>query len=161
MKFRYDVSEFSDLDLELRAWGEAMGLLDPLSIVWNAIPFSFVLDWFSNIGEWVEQLIHDPAIPIVIEDFSHSVKYSYKTDMTLHFWNESFIGLIARGTVSHYERRRGIPSMYTGLDFRLPSLTAVTLGAALIGQAVSNRPRPPRIRKQLPYLRIRAGTIVS
>lgn len=161
MKFRYDVSELSDLELELRAWGEAMDLFDPLAILWNAIPFSFVLDWFTNMGDWIEQLLRTPAIPIVIEDFSHSVKFSYKTELYIHWWGESLIAPIARGTKSYYERRRDVPSMYTGLDFRPPSATAVSLGAALIGQAVSNRPRPPRIRKQLPYLRIRAGTLVS
>ena len=161
LKFRYDVSDLTDAELELRAWGEAMDLFDPLAIVWNAIPFSFVLDWFSNIGDWIEQLLRVQALPIVIEDFSHSVKFSYSTTMYVHFWGDSLIAEVAKGTRSYYERRRTIPSSFTSLEFHTPSAVAASLGAALVGQAVSNRPRPPRIRKQLPYLRIRAGTLVS
>jgi len=160
LKFRYDIAAFSDLDLELRAWGEAMDLLDPVRILWNAIPFSFVLDWFTNIGDWVDQLLNEPAIPVVIEDFSHSVKYQYQTDMYLSWWRRSYCAPIAAGVVSHYERRRAIPSSYTGLDLHPPSVAAYVLGAALIGQASQRRSLPPRIRKQLPYLRFKAGTFV-
>lgn len=161
MKFRYDVSLLSDIELELRAWGEAMGILNPLSVVWNAIPFSFVLDWFTNIGDWIDGLLREPAIPIVIEDFSHSVKYSYTTEMQILWWRKSFNSLIAKGTVSHYERRRDIPSSRTELQLKVPRISAYYLGAALAGQAYANRPKPPRIRKQLRYLRFKAGTIVS
>jgi hypothetical protein len=28
-----------------------MGLLNPLSVAWDAVPFSFVVDWFTNVGQ--------------------------------------------------------------------------------------------------------------
>jgi len=31
-----------------------LGLLDPLSVVWELLPFSFVADWFIPIGQWIE-----------------------------------------------------------------------------------------------------------
>lgn len=30
---------------------QQMGLLNPLSIAWEVVPFSFVVDWFSNFGD--------------------------------------------------------------------------------------------------------------
>lgn len=30
------------------------GLLDPLSIVWEKLPYSFVIDWFIPIGNWLQ-----------------------------------------------------------------------------------------------------------
>jgi hypothetical protein len=162
MKFRYDVSQLELWEGELRAWLEAGGLLDPLSILWNATPFSFVLDWFSNIGDWIAQFGHQDVVPIVIEDFSHSVKYSYITDMIISLHGALYKAPLARGTRTYYERRRTSPQMFSKITFKWPSLIALTLGAALGGQAVSNHRKPfIKTRKRLPYLRIRDGVFVS
>lgn len=34
----------------------SLGLLDPLSVAWELIPFSFVIDWFIPIGTWLDNL---------------------------------------------------------------------------------------------------------
>jgi hypothetical protein len=34
----------------------SLGLLDPLSVAWELIPYSFVLDWFLPIGTYLENL---------------------------------------------------------------------------------------------------------
>jgi hypothetical protein len=33
-----------------------MGLINPLGIAWELTPFSFVVDWFTNVGQMVESL---------------------------------------------------------------------------------------------------------
>lgn len=35
---------------------DSLGLLDPLGIVWEGIPFSFVLDWFYPVGDYLDRL---------------------------------------------------------------------------------------------------------
>jgi len=33
------------------ATAEAFGLLNPFAVIWDAVPFSFVADWFVNVGD--------------------------------------------------------------------------------------------------------------
>lgn len=42
-------------DPTLYAMGQ-VGLTDPLSILWELVPFSFVIDWFLPIGTWLQSL---------------------------------------------------------------------------------------------------------
>jgi hypothetical protein len=39
-----------------------MGLEDPLSIIWENIPYSFVVDWFLPIGSYIENLAAIPKL---------------------------------------------------------------------------------------------------
>jgi hypothetical protein len=57
MRYRYKI-----IGTDLATWqGELDALLDTLglnlnpAILWNAIPFSFVLDWIVKVGDWLEQ----------------------------------------------------------------------------------------------------------
>lgn len=40
----------------------ALGLLNPVSIGWELIPFSFVADWFSNIGQLLQATTWDVGV---------------------------------------------------------------------------------------------------
>jgi hypothetical protein len=53
----------------LRAYLDALGFeLNP-KIIWDAIPFSFVLDWFFDVGGWIERhKIDTLELPIVLVD---------------------------------------------------------------------------------------------
>jgi hypothetical protein len=38
------------------SFGRSLGLTDPLSVVWEIIPYSFVVDWFLPVGTYLENL---------------------------------------------------------------------------------------------------------
>ncbi len=40
----------------------SLGLVDPLSVLWENVPFSFVVDWFIPIGTYIANLNAIPAI---------------------------------------------------------------------------------------------------
>jgi len=52
----------------------SLGLLDPLSIAWEVVPFSFVADWFVPIGTYFDAL---NAIPRTVNKFVVTSKLSY------------------------------------------------------------------------------------
>jgi len=60
---------------KLTAYLDAIGFGDPLSIVWEAIPFSFLADYFISVGKFLSQFDHDFYVtPISFVDFAYSVK---------------------------------------------------------------------------------------
>jgi hypothetical protein len=40
----------------------SLGLLDPAAVVWELIPYSFVLDWFVPVGSYLENLSNIPSL---------------------------------------------------------------------------------------------------
>lgn len=59
------------------------GLLDPASVAWEILPFSFVADWFIPIGNWLEA-----------QNLSRSITGSF---VTTHRWSwKKFFGVQAK-----------------------------------------------------------------
>jgi len=132
MYFTYDASRLTGWVGKINALVHSLGVNKLASVVWEAIPYSFVVDWFVNVGEVIESIedsILDP-LPIIIHDFSHSLKYEYRTNIT---WNYQYYVIdIAHKVTSYYERRRDIPSLWDSLSVRSPNLNQVGLGLSLI-----------------------------
>jgi hypothetical protein len=117
---------------KLRGLLHAFGVVRVASIIWEAIPFSFVVDWFVNVGDLIgniEDQLLDP-LPIVIHDFSHSLKYGYRTKFTWR-WNNVRTD-IAIQTREFYERRRDTPSLWDSLSVHTPNLNQAGLGLSLV-----------------------------
>jgi hypothetical protein len=155
MRFKYDLSRFSDFELAIQAWAQAHGLDKPLRIAWNAIPMSFVVDWFVDIGRWLGSLTDGSVLPIVVEDFCASTKFRYKTQadctFTVGVVNPKTVVALPIGVREHgiYDRRRGQPSTTSRLRFGLPSVAKVfTLGALGVQRVEQRKPlrQPPRMR---------------
>lgn len=62
---RTDVRSFVRLDYlpksEVLAQLSSLGLTNPASVAWELLPFSFIVDWFTPIGDWLNVL--DAALP--------------------------------------------------------------------------------------------------
>lgn len=46
---------FSIADAKLKSSSE-LGLINPISVVWELLPYSFVVDWAAPIGTWIEAI---------------------------------------------------------------------------------------------------------
>jgi hypothetical protein len=133
MLFTYDASSLKGLYGQFSGLISALGANRVASVIWEAIPFSFIIDWFVNVGDVIASLedqVIDP-LPIVIHDFSASLKYAYRTKLKFT-WDSKIVTDIAYRDTSVYERRIDAPSMVDSLSVHLPNLNQVGLGLSLI-----------------------------
>lgn len=110
----------------------AYGFTNPLSVAWELTPFSFVVDWWVNVGEVLESL--DNAV------------YFDQTKSTIQFIHTLYgirkgehLGVTGTYEFKTYTRRAptGIPSVTASFRTKLkPSLTHTANGLALLSKLV-------------------------
>lgn len=128
-----------DIETMTRAYMQALGVcLDP-SIIWNALPFSFVADWFIPIGNMLEDFRIDTYAPCY-KDLSLGA--SVKTKTVTQFSVENCPVTTVTGT--EYQRSTEMPWLQTTVqdeyskkntllsDFSWPSAKQIRLGASLL-----------------------------
>jgi len=126
----------------LRAHLDVLGIGDPLSIIWEAVPFSFVVDYFLSVGRFLKQFDSDFLVtPVTLVDFGYSVKSSQKYTLQVN----RLVKRISNGSITEYagglgfyehssyvRKRTGLPPLPLGgkpkdvdlglLQFHWPSL---------------------------------------
>lgn len=60
-----------------------LGLTNPLSIVWETVPLSFVVDWFLPIGNWLESLQADAGLEMIQYTVSQKTKIDGNFNFTI------------------------------------------------------------------------------
>jgi hypothetical protein len=59
-----------------------LGLINPLSVAWEVVPFSFVIDWFIPVNKWLNSLTADAGLELL--DLSETIKVSSVGKMVYH-----------------------------------------------------------------------------
>jgi hypothetical protein len=118
-----------ELEEEL-SFARSLGLMDPLQVAWELLPFSFVLDWFLPIGTYLENLA---VIPHLKGRFCSTTIDKYDSAFGVAK-NPAWAGTFRLG---HY--RKMTRTVSTGLTTQLPRfvnpITAMT--SKRIANAVS------------------------
>lgn len=125
----------------LRALMDSLGFeLNP-RILWDAIPFSFVLDWFFGVGSWLESHKHDTLeLPVAYMGSYVSCKHTVTIHSSFIQNRDDLITDAGRrvwpGWVTQQRRFIRIPvgpteSIFTGLGWRLPTLNQAMLSVSL------------------------------
>lgn len=74
---------------------EALGLINPASLVWEVVPFSFVVDWFVNVGDYLRSytdftgLNIDSTYCVAYYEFSVNCVFRRKSDRALGWTNST------------------------------------------------------------------------
>jgi hypothetical protein len=81
----------SDLEEQIATHLDTLGVrLDP-GIVWDAIPFSFVVDWVVDVSAFLHSFARNNyPIRVVDGGFVHSYKYAYETYTVCWFEEQSY-----------------------------------------------------------------------
>lgn len=112
LRYTYVVPGVEEEWFKVKAILDMLGLNRPLSVVWEAIPFSFVVDWFFNVGDFIGQAGSDHVeSKITVLDYCVSSKTD--TEYSCYFHAHTHMGnsktLIANGRDTLYERKRELP----------------------------------------------------
>jgi hypothetical protein len=148
MRYTYAMPGLDKEDAVLRGYLDAFGFKWDPSIIWNAIPFTFILDWVADVGNYLRQFsVDNLQTQLFIEDFSSSVKaletceHRFRVRRTTPsplLENSVIIGTEDRLT---YHRRTGIPALFASVSTSALSLRQASLGAALFMAGAPTRYR--------------------
>lgn len=127
------------------------GFTNPASWLWELIPFSFVVDWFTTFGEWINSLDDEVGLRITDGYYTVGMKGSSHVTCILAKPSKSWPKTIGRRAgdggwkrrqFAQMERRRGIPSVK--LLRKAKVLTNVNRGlnaSSLLAQLLRNSSR--------------------
>lgn len=136
------VKLYARISNETLANASSIGILNPLQIAWELVPYSFVVDWFMPVGSFLETLTDTAGLTFVS---------GVRTDRVVSQFNSTYTPPSYGypnwdGSFSCSNRVRGVNRVpYGGWPAPLPyvknplSTSHVASGLALIQQLVANR----------------------
>lgn len=154
--FGQSISPYDPELVKLGAAMDKLGLNMNPAILWDIVPFSFVVDYFVGIGDWLERFKRSNLnLTFSVKDSCYSVKRTCVTEGTTRRWNATWDGmnrfpdhpLAARESylgglkfyfeTREYDRVRFAPSlrMLSGLntpDWKLPNVSQLKIMSSLL-----------------------------
>jgi hypothetical protein len=85
MDYDYTVQELVEWDSQFSGFCQQLGVrLDP-SIIWNAVPWTFVLDWFVRISDWLQANYTEDVMSskLTVHNWSESSKMKIRYDISM------------------------------------------------------------------------------
>lgn len=113
----------------LQQWG----VLNPATVAWDLVPFSFVANWFLPIGTWLSSFSDFAGIDVI---------HPYRTTMCKGSGTESMTQYVGITNLNYsssvkWERKLGLntPAFPTHVNLKLGAGQIVTAGMLLLQQA--------------------------
>jgi len=120
---------------------DTLGVKPDPSIIWNAIPFTFLIDWVIDVGGFLRRFSTDNlGLKTVVHDFCSSHKSVTTRSIRLkayygpswNNWESPNSPVVTNVTKRRYIRRKSIPSLTAALASSGISTRELTLSAALL-----------------------------
>jgi len=127
-----NLRDLKDALAGLKAVYATLGLNNPLKAAWNAIPFSFMLDWVGPIGSWLEKAAAQPfSGEWEISEVTSSTHEVYYIDFYSDTISPPSSTLMQSVMVDRYTRLDGLPFTLGALDFSQLTDTQQKLALAI------------------------------
>lgn len=113
MRYSYTIPNIDQEYAEIKAYMDVLGLRLDASIVWEAIPFSFVVDWFLSVGDYLNSKKVDYLeSKVTILDYCCSYKMELEEDISVSIFHQYGLPYHNLGTrhSSQYVRKRMLPN---------------------------------------------------
>jgi hypothetical protein len=83
MDFDYTVNQLVEMNSQLAGLLQQLGVKPDASIIWNALPFSFVVDWFVRVGDWLgaNYSVDVMSALLTVHDWVESYRLVYSVDL--------------------------------------------------------------------------------
>jgi hypothetical protein len=121
------------------AFLDAVGLNANPRIIWDALKYSFVVDWFARVGDHLDTYRQEWLRPTVtIYDLweTRSIKATDKLFYEYGYLGGSGSLLVAKRSSETYQRRRSSPIVWRGIETSSLNAYKVVMAASLGGARV-------------------------
>lgn len=109
-QYSYSIPNYSDRELRVRAYLDTLGLHVNPANVWAVLPWSFVVDWFVNVGQNLDRFSNDWVQPWVnLHQACHSQKIEATSEWTTTFLPKGQSVKTQTCSMRTYRRVVGIP----------------------------------------------------
>lgn len=141
MRYSYQLPpEVNGIHGQIKAYMDALGFRLNPAIVWNALPFTFLVDWFFNVGEVLGRFsVDNLQIKVGISEFCQSAKstLSISAYASLNWqqqYTERWYGEFPfrSYSASLYHRSVGLPSLRGSLNMQDPNAINLATASALV-----------------------------
>jgi len=115
---------------------EQLGIINPASLLWEVVPFSFVVDWFVNVGDTLRSFTDFAGL-----DIDHTWSSVIVRSVNDDFFVNTISGLVRKSHASgvYVNRTLGLTSPVIRLKpLHLPSVTRAATAISLLVQGLSN-----------------------
>lgn len=126
------------------------GMLNPATVAWELVPFSFVVDWFVNVGDYLQQFTEGLGVDLVDACYSYRWKDECASVKEFENWMPyapppltGFQSIVSSD--SAYQRVLGFPNvrLRTRLPWNLSPSRGLTAISLLIQQGIGANPDRP------------------
>jgi hypothetical protein len=120
IEYIYSIPAMTEAEASVLAHLDALGLkLDP-SIIWNAIPYTFLIDWIADVSGFLKTFSRD-NFPVTVHAvvMTHSVSYAHEGQISVGYNDKSSSDFSPVPTwyYSEFHSPRNIEEAYRGTRY--------------------------------------------
>lgn len=104
------MTTYSRIDSPAARSAAGLGLTNPLSVAWELMPFSFVIDWFVPVGQYIDSLDATQGTKFMQGTFSWQISEKYSGAISSLYYGGEWYGMNLPIEVDSFSFERTVAS---------------------------------------------------